>query len=80
MNTAETTQNRDKSKCGKLRNDYVSSHVRYDHFDTTAYYQSIIPQGRVKIKACTKSLSNNKKEPARRHRTGEWNFLLPDEL
>ena len=36
MNTAETTQNRDKSKCGKLRNDYVSSHVRYDHFDTTA--------------------------------------------
>ncbi len=36
MNTAETTQNRDISKCGKLRNDYVSSHVRYDHFDTTA--------------------------------------------
>ena len=36
MITAETTQNRDKSKCGKLKTDYVSSHVRYDHFDTTA--------------------------------------------
>ncbi|MBP3747375.1 MAG: hypothetical protein J6I47_07930, partial [Ruminococcus sp.] len=40
--TAETTQNRDKSKCGKLKTDYVSSHVRYDHFDTTAQITIIL--------------------------------------